>query len=72
MIARDIKIFKTRTGVTLFDIFCPCGCGRGLPIQNIPYTHDIQELGKIIWQQLVKDKGIDGAIAFLHESVDIG
>ncbi len=49
-----------------FDIICPCGCGRGLPIQNTPYTHDVRDFGNIIWQQLLKDKGREDAIAFLH------
>ncbi len=53
-------------------VFCPCGCGRELPIPNTPFTHDIKEFGNIIWQQLVLDKGVEGAIVSLHEAVDIG
>ena len=55
-------------------VFCPCGCGCGreLPIPNTTFTHDTKEFGNIIWQQLVLDKGVEGAIVSLHEAVDIG
>jgi hypothetical protein len=49
-----------------FDLICPCGCGRELLIQNTPYTHNVRDFGNIIWQQLLRDKGREDAIAFLH------
>ena len=64
------KKLEMRVGNPRLGVLCPCGCRRGLPMQNIPYTHEMQEFGKVIWQQLVSEKGVEGAIAFFHEAVD--
>ena len=52
---------------------CPCGCGKDLEIQIFPLedtenmAEDIPEVGNSIWQQLVDDKGLEGAVEFLHK-----
>lgn len=60
---------------TLIYIGCPCGCGKDLEIQLFPLeedneyiAEDIPEVGNNIWQQLVDDKGLEGAIEFLHNN----
>ena len=56
-------------------IGCPCKCGRDLEVQLIPLeddnehvADDIGEIGNNVWQQLVDDKGLEGAIEFLHHN----
>ena len=60
---------------TLIYIGCPCRCGKDLEIQLFPLedsehmADDIPEVGNNIWQQLVDDKGMEGAVEFLHKNV---
>ena len=56
---------------TLIYIGCPCGCDKYLEIQlfSLEDTEDIPEVGNSIWQQLVDDKGLEGAVEFLHKNI---
>ena len=54
-----------------FYIICPCNCGRALPIEYSPFANDIPEFGNKIWQHLVHERGLEGAIQYLHEKVDV-
>ena len=56
----------------LLYIICPCNCGRAVPLTCTSYSGDISELANQIWQQLASENGLEGAIEFLHESVDVG
>ncbi len=62
-----------KTEAALIYIGCPCGCGKDLEIQIFPLedtenmAEDIPEVGNSIWQQLVDDKGLEGAVEFLHK-----
>lgn len=57
----------------LFYIECPCNCGRAVKVEVYPvpgyedHVKDIQEVGNSIWQHLVNEHGMEGAIQYLHE-----
>ncbi len=55
-----------------FYIVCPCNCGRALPIEYSPFANDVPEFGNKIWQHLAHEKGLEGAIEYLHEKVEVG
>ena len=56
----------------LLYIICPCNCGRAVPLLRTSYSGDISELANQIWRQLASEKGLEGAIEFLHESDKLG
>jgi hypothetical protein len=60
--------FKPIVEEDVFQIVCPCGCGWVLPIEYTPSSDDISEFGNKIWQVLIGEKGLSGAIEFLHEN----
>ena len=57
----------------LLYLECPCNCGRVVKIDVMPepgaeeFVRDIEKVGNKIWQTLVNEKGLEGAIQFLHE-----
>ncbi len=57
---------------SLLDIICPCNCGRSVPLMRTSCSGDISELANQVWQRSVSEKGLEGAIEFLHEMVDVG
>ncbi len=57
---------------TFLDIICPCHCGRAVPLIRTSYSGDISELANQIWRQLASEKGLEGAIEFLHKSDKLG
>lgn len=68
----------------LFQIVCPCKCGRAIGVEFKPtktnekfLTHiddlsdqDIKNLANLIWQRVVEAHGLEGAIQFLHNQAD--
>jgi len=60
------------TEEVLLYIVCPCNCGRAIPLICTSYSGDISELANQVWQQLTNEKGLEGAIEFLHENIDVG
>ncbi len=56
----------------LLYIICPCNCGRAIPLISTSYSGDISELANQVWQKITSVKGLEGAIEFLHESIDVG
>ncbi len=59
------------TNTAHFYIVCPCNCGRALPIEYSPFANDIPEFGNKIWQHLVHERGLEGAIQYLHEKAEV-
>ena len=57
---------------TPLHIACPCNCGHAVPSICTSCPDDISELANQVWQQLVSEKGLESAIEFLHEKVDMG
>ncbi|MEE9241456.1 MAG: hypothetical protein V3U53_09755 [bacterium] len=57
----------------LFYIVCPCNCGRAIKVEVYPvpghedHIKDVEEVGNNIWQHLVGEYGLEGAIQYLHE-----
>jgi len=60
------------TEEVLLYIICPCNCGRAIPLICASSSGDISELANQIWQKITSEKGLEGAIEFLHESIDVG
>ncbi len=56
----------------LFYIVYPCNCGRAAPFTCTSFTGDISELANQVWQRTASENGLEGAIEFLHEMVDVG
>ena len=56
----------------LLYIICPCNCGRAVPLMSTSCSGDISELANQVRQRLLSEKGLEGAIEFLHERVDVG
>ena len=56
----------------LLYIVCPCNCGRAVPFMCTSCSGDISELANQVWQRFVSEKGLEGAIEFLHNMVDVG
>ncbi len=59
----------TGKGAT-FYIVCPCECGRAYPVKYTPGSSDVSELGNKLWQNMASEKGLEGAIEFLHVNAD--
>jgi hypothetical protein len=70
---RGMNIMEKAEGILIY-IGCPCGCERDLEVQIVPCEEseprkdEVPEIGNAIWQQLVDDKGLEGAIEFLHHN----
>ena len=60
------------TGGMFFYIVCPCNCGRAVPLVCTPCSGDISELANQVWQRTISEKGLEGAIEFIHEMIDVG
>jgi hypothetical protein len=52
-------------------VICPCNCGRDIAYKNTSRSGDISEMAIQAWQRLACEKGLEGAIEFLHKSVDV-
>ncbi len=57
---------------TLHYIVCSCNCGRAVPFMCTSVTGEISELANQVWQRTVSEKGLEGAIEFIHEMIDVG
>ena len=55
---------------TFLYIVCPCNCGRILAVECTSHSGDVSELGNKIWWQLACEKGLEGAIEYLHENTE--
>lgn len=71
LIQQGKELLKPMAEEAFFFIICPCNCGRALPIEYSPFANDIPEFGNKIWQYLVDDKGLEGAVQYLHETVEV-
>ncbi len=60
------------TEEVLLYIICPCNCGRAVPLMSTSCSVDISELANQVWQKIISEKGLEGAIEFLHEMIDVG
>ena len=56
----------------LLYIICPCNCGRAIPLMSTSCPGDITEFANQVWQRTVSEKGLEGAIEFLHEMINVG
>lgn len=57
----------------LLYLECPCNCGRAFKVDVIhkpgaeDFVRNVEEVGNKVWQFLVNENGLEGAIQFLHE-----
>ena len=57
----------------LLYLECPCNCGRAFKVDVIQkpgaedFVRNVEEVGNKVWQFLVNENGLEGAIQFLHE-----